>query len=29
VLDFIGQHRDEFRFDVTLSAITGIPRAPT
>jgi superfamily II DNA or RNA helicase/HKD family nuclease len=27
VLDFIGQHRDEFRFDVTLSAITGIPRA--
>jgi len=26
VLDFIGQHRDEFRFDVTLSAITGIPR---
>jgi superfamily II DNA or RNA helicase/HKD family nuclease len=27
VLDFIGQHRDEFRFDVTLSAVTGIPRA--
>ncbi|MBA3821467.1 MAG: DEAD/DEAH box helicase family protein, partial [Deltaproteobacteria bacterium] len=27
VLDFIGQHRDEFRFDVTLSAITSIPRA--
>jgi superfamily II DNA or RNA helicase/HKD family nuclease len=27
VLDFIGQHRDEFRFDVALSAITGIPRA--
>lgn len=26
VLDFVGQHRDEFRFDVTLSAITGIPR---
>lgn len=27
VLDFIGQHRDEFRFDAALSAITGIPRA--
>jgi hypothetical protein len=27
VLDFIGQHRDEFRFDATLAAITGIPRA--
>lgn len=27
VLDFIGQHRDEFRFDSTLSALTGIPRA--
>jgi superfamily II DNA or RNA helicase/HKD family nuclease len=27
VLDFIGQHRDEFRFDATLSALTGIPRA--
>jgi superfamily II DNA or RNA helicase/HKD family nuclease len=27
VLDFIGQHRDEFRFDTTLAAITGIPRA--
>ncbi len=27
VLDFIGQHRDEFRFDATISAITGIPRA--
>jgi superfamily II DNA or RNA helicase/HKD family nuclease len=26
VLDFIGQHRDEFRFDVTLAAITGLPR---
>lgn len=26
VLDFIGQHRSEFRFDMTLSAITGIPR---
>jgi len=27
VLDFIGQHRDEFRFDAALSALTGIPRA--
>lgn len=27
VLDFIGQHRSEFRFDATLSALTGIPRA--
>src|SRR5690606_13655096 len=27
VLDFIGQHRDEFRFDTCLSAVTGIPRA--
>ncbi|CAN5763760.1 DEAD/DEAH box helicase [soil metagenome] len=27
VLDFIGQHRDEFRFDATLAALTGIPRA--
>jgi hypothetical protein len=27
VLDFIGQHRAEFRFDSTLSALTGIPRA--
>jgi superfamily II DNA or RNA helicase len=27
VLDFIGQHRDEFRFDTTIAAITGIPRA--
>jgi superfamily II DNA or RNA helicase/HKD family nuclease len=27
VLDFIGQHRDEFRFDATLSAVTGVPRA--
>jgi superfamily II DNA or RNA helicase/HKD family nuclease len=27
VLDFIGQHRSEFRFDTTLSALTGIPRA--
>ncbi|HVK88568.1 MAG TPA: DUF3427 domain-containing protein [Kofleriaceae bacterium] len=26
VLDFIGQHRDEFRFDHTLPAFTGIPR---
>jgi superfamily II DNA or RNA helicase/HKD family nuclease len=27
VLDFIGQHRDEFRFDTILAAVTGIPRA--
>ena len=27
VLDFIGQHRDEFRFDTVLGALTGIPRA--
>jgi len=27
VLDFIGQHRDEFRFDATLSAMTGVARA--
>jgi superfamily II DNA or RNA helicase len=27
VLDFIGQHRAEFRFDNTLSALTGLPRA--
>ena len=27
VLDFIGQHREEFRFDGTLSALTGLPRA--
>ena len=27
VLDFIGQHRAEFRFDATLAAITGVPRA--
>ncbi len=27
VLDFIGQHRDEFRFDRALAAMTGIPRA--
>jgi superfamily II DNA or RNA helicase/HKD family nuclease len=27
VLDFIGQHRAEFRFDAILSAWTGIPRA--
>ena len=26
VLDFIGQHRSEFRFDSTLSALTGVPR---
>lgn len=27
VLDFIGQHREEFRFDAVLSAFTGVPRA--
>jgi superfamily II DNA or RNA helicase/HKD family nuclease len=27
VLDFIGQHREEFRFDAVLSALTGAPRA--
>ena len=27
VLDFIGQHRAEFRFDAALAAVTGIPRA--
>ncbi|HEV8322532.1 MAG TPA: DUF3427 domain-containing protein [Myxococcota bacterium] len=27
VLDFIGRHRDEFRFDAVLSAFTGVPRA--
>jgi superfamily II DNA or RNA helicase len=27
VLDFIGQHREEFRFDTTLAALTGLPRA--
>ena len=27
VLDFIGQHHDEFRFDATLAALTGLPRA--
>jgi superfamily II DNA or RNA helicase/HKD family nuclease len=26
VLDFIGQHRSEFRFDKLLSALTGLPR---
>ena len=26
VLDFIGQHRDEFRFDAVLPAFTGVPR---
>lgn len=26
VLDFIGQHREGFRFDRTLSAMTGVPR---
>jgi hypothetical protein len=27
VLDFIGQHRDEFRFDNILAGMTGLPRA--
>ncbi|HTJ47198.1 MAG TPA: DUF3427 domain-containing protein [Kofleriaceae bacterium] len=27
VLDFIGQHREEFRFDNVLAALTGLPRA--
>lgn len=27
VLDFVGQHRKEFRFDAVLSAFTGVPRA--
>lgn len=27
VLDFIGQHRAEFRFDSLYSALTGVPRA--
>jgi len=27
VLDFIGQHRAEFRFDLTYAALTGLPRA--
>lgn len=26
VLDFIGQHREDFRFDKGLSAMTGVPR---
>ena len=26
VLDFIGQHRSEFRFDATLAALSGVPR---
>lgn len=26
VLDFIGQHREDFRFDRTLTAATGVPR---
>jgi len=26
ILDFVGQHRMEFRFDDVLSAVTGIPR---
>lgn len=27
VLDFIGHHRAEFRFDLTFAALTGLPRA--
>jgi superfamily II DNA or RNA helicase/HKD family nuclease len=27
VLDLVGQHRKEFRFDAILAAVTGIPRA--
>ncbi len=27
VLDFIGQHREDFRFDGMLAAVTGLPRA--
>ncbi|MEZ4364958.1 MAG: DUF3427 domain-containing protein [Kofleriaceae bacterium] len=27
VLDFIGQHREEFRFEAMLGALTGLPRA--
>ncbi|GGI08727.1 DUF3427 domain-containing protein [Egicoccus halophilus] len=27
VLDFVGQHRREYRFDLRLRALTGIPRA--
>jgi len=27
VLDFVGQHRREFRFDAVLSALLGVPRA--
>jgi len=27
VLDFIGLHRDDFRFDAVLGAVTGLPRA--
>jgi hypothetical protein len=27
VLDFIGHHRAEFRFDLTYAALTGLPRA--
>jgi superfamily II DNA or RNA helicase/HKD family nuclease len=27
VLDFIGQHREEYKFDSVLSALTGLPRA--
>lgn len=27
VLDFIGQHREDYRFDSVLTALTGLPRA--
>ncbi len=27
VLDFIGQHHEQFRFDAVLAALTGVPRA--
>jgi superfamily II DNA or RNA helicase/HKD family nuclease len=27
VLDFIGQHHSDFRFDATIAAVTGVPRA--
>ncbi|MCE9572528.1 MAG: DUF3427 domain-containing protein [Deltaproteobacteria bacterium] len=27
VLDFIGQHREEYRFEASLAALTGLPRA--
>lgn len=28
VLDFVGRHRQEFRFDRLLSSLTGLPRGP-